>query len=109
MAGTTPAPQSAWRIRIMCAKSVISSFVKRCVEQILQKADTRSLTVDNVIEELMHVVNAAEVVTIEMDTADTFCQDMKAFGLHVQPEGAQCKQYIEQAVNRLGSSDLFRG
>ena len=56
----------------MCAKSVISSFVKRCVEQILQKADNRSLTMEKLIEELMHVVNAAEVVTIGMDTADPF-------------------------------------
>ena len=93
----------------MCAKSVISSFVKRCVEQILQKADTRSLTVDQVTEELIPVVNCGEVVTIEMDPADTFCQNMKASALHVQPEGAQCKEEIEQAVDRLSSSDLFRG
>ena len=57
----------------LCAKSVISSFVKRCVEQILQKADTRSLTVDEVTEELIPVVNCGEVVTIEMDSADNFC------------------------------------
>ena len=34
---------------------------------------------------------------------------MKAFGLHVQPEGTQGKEDIEQAVNRSGSSDMFRG
>ena len=93
----------------LCAKSVISSFVKRCVEQILQKADTRGLTVNEVTEELIPVVNCGEVVTIDMDSADNFCQDMKAFALHVQPEGAQCKEEIEQAVDRLSSSDLFRG
>ena len=71
--------------------------------------DVEVPVVDKVIEELTHVVNAAEVITSGLDTADSFCQDMKAFSLHVQPEGAQSKVDIEQAVDRLGSSDLFRG